>query len=216
MNHELNIGTINGLTVDDILDKMVERGIGIANPGVTFPITPSLGALIDIGEYKYRIVKIDTTSGIVYVTLAYWKENCVFDGNGSVSYAGSDIHSKCKAWYSNEVPQELKDKGVFIDVVVDGVSEKCFIPTYSQVNPDQGEGIECFDFFRTSGGRIFRNEAENNEYTWWTSTDKQYDYVYCVNTTGAFTGNYGPTGSHGFRPTFAIAISAFVQATVST
>ena len=215
MNHELNIGTINGLTIDNILDKMVERGIGLANPGVIFPTTPSLGALINIGDYKYRIVEIDNASGVVYVILAYWKENCKFDSDGSVDYDGSDIAAKCKTWYNNEVPQELKDKGIFIDVNVNRVTEKCFIPTYSQVNPDQGEGIECFDYFKTSGGRVFRNEAENTKYAWWTSTDKGYDYVYCVSTEGAFTGNYAPTANQGFRPALAIAISAFTQATVT-
>lgn len=213
MNHELNIGTINGLTVDNILDKMVERGIGIANPGVVFPTTPSLGALIDIGDHKYRIVEIDTTSGIVYVALAYWVKNVQW-ATDSMEYAQSIINNECISWYNNEVPQELKNKDIFIDVAVGNGAGKCFIPSKEQVYPDEGDGSNCFDFFRTGGGRIFRDETETTAYSWWTSTIYQNNQAWLVLSTGG-VGTNNMLAPMGFRPTLAILISAFAQVSIS-
>ena len=210
--HELNIGSIgdiellSGKTIDQILDLMVEKGIGIANPGVVFPTQPALGGIIDIGDYEYRIVEIDDVTGIVYVALAYWQENTQFGSN--TTYSGSTIANKCTTWYNNEVPQELKDKGIFIDVVVNSVTAPCFIPSREQVDPSVNEGTDCFDFFRTQGGRVFRNASGSAQY-WWTSTANSSGYVWSVYTDGALDGYRSPSISRGFRPCLAIARSAF-------
>ena len=216
MAHELNIGTINGMTVEEILGMMVDKGIGIANPGVVFPTQPALGGIIEIGDYEYRIVEIDDVTGIVYVALAYWHENCVFDAGNSNTYSGSGIAIKCTTWYNNEVPQDMKDKGIFIDVTVNGVTAPCFIPSIEQVDPDEGDGTKCFDFFRTQGGRVFRNASGSGQY-WWTSSaypsgSSEVHYVY---TDGSFATGFYSGGSIGFRPHLAISISAFATGTVS-
>ena len=211
--HELNIGTINGMSVEEILDMMVDKGIGIANPGVVFPTQPALGGIIDIGDYEYRIVEINNTTGIVYVALAYWQEDVRFNSSAG-NYNNSIIANRCTTWYNDEVPQNLKDKNIFIDVNTEGVIAPCFVPSHVQVNPDQNEGLNCFDYYRESGSRIFRDKTGTAKY-WWTSTRNYSDAAWCVTTTGTFSGTGSQAGYQGFRPHLAIAISAFASGTVS-
>ena len=225
MAHELNIGTINGMTVEEILDMMANKGIGVANPGVVFPTQPSLGAIIDIGDYEYRIVHIDRNAGLVYVALAYWHENYRFNANNSSTYAGSDIAAKCEDWYSAEVPQELKDKGVFVYSTVSGVTAACFIPMYNQLSPvssDQGPAADCFDFYRSQGGRVFL-DSNSAAHRWWCSTphngDSNYLWRVIEDGTISYDDSDGYNGAAqtktGFRPHLAISISAFATGTVS-
>lgn len=219
MAHELNIGTINGMTVEEILDMMANKGIGVANPGVVFPTQPALGGIITIGDYKYRIVEVNSTTGIVYVALAYWQENCRFDNGNNHQYSGSDIANKCTTWYNNEVPQNLKDKDIFIDVNVSNVVSKCFIPSTEQIDPNYSVTTECFDYYRNYGSRIFSSES-GTVYDWWTSSANNStmntSLVYVVAGTGYIDGsNNNASDLNGFRPHLAISISAFATGTVS-
>ena len=84
MGSELNIGTINGLTVDQILDKMVEKKIGIAGGG---SVGPGSGGLtfdphtITVGT---RVNQFGGTSWIVVhktATRLYLASEHIFTNN---------------------------------------------------------------------------------------------------------------------------------------
>ena len=206
MNHELNIGTINGLTVDDILDKMVERKIGIAHPEAIFQCIPTVGRHIRIGDHIYTIAHVITET--VYITLSYWEEDCQFKSNGSsVTYSGSDLKDKCILWYETEVPASLKSSDVFIPSNIDGVVAECFIPDEGHVNPSQST---CWDFFKTGNNRQFFDKNRTAAHKWWTSTKSSSTRVRIVETNAEISYTE-ITASCGFRPSLAIYRSAFLN-----
>ena len=194
--HELNIGTINGMSVEEILDMMVDKGIGISEASkIVFPIPPSVGTILEIGDYKYTIAD---NRDVIYAVLTYHQENTQF--GSSTNYVGSTIANKCTTWYNNNVPQDLKDKGIFVNVSTEGVTSPCFIPTKSQVETE-------WEYFQTQSNRIFRNTGGTAQY-WWTSTANSSSDVWLVGTDGSF-GNDRPSSTFGFRPCLALARSAF-------
>ena len=182
----------------------LEQKIALGYIGFSSPV---LGARIRIGGFDYVIVHI--TTSIVYAIIEVCPSVTRFNNIVTVSYSGSAISALCTTWYNNNVPSDLKSAGVFVNVVTEGVTSPCFIPTYDQFNGG-------FSYFTNSASRIASayvnaaNRTTYGGYDYWTSSacaDSSLESWY-VDTTGSFDG-YGPVYSRGFRPALAISHSAF-------
>ena len=190
---------LSGYATKSELSKL-EQKIALGYIGFSSPV---LGARIRIGGFDYVIVHI--TTSIVYAIIEVCPSLTKF--GTSPTYSGSTIAALCTTWYNNNVPSDLKSAGVFVNVVTEGVTSPCFIPTYNQFNGG-------FSYFTNNDRRIASayvnaNSASSyNGYYYWTSTAYSSSYVWTVTNNGGF-GNDSPAGSGGFRPALAISRSAF-------
>ena len=168
-------------------------------------VPASAGNTVTIGTQQYVIAHVD--AGNVYVALMYCNEKCQFDSSSShVDYSGSDIAAKCSSHYSSNVPSVWRvNAAAFIDVVIDMVTGKCFIPTKDQFGGD-------WDYFNSDNRRIFY-ELDGSAIVYWTSNNYSSSRMYTVNVDGKIIGAGGPSPSatYGFRPALAIKRSLFTS-----
>ena len=162
---------------------------------------PSVGSTITIGSYQYIICHIDNSAGVVYAITNELQGETQFSTNGSTTYSGSLLASKCTDWYNNKVPASWRNNGIFKSVTVNGVTSPCFVPSYDQFNGG-------FSYFDSNSKRICNLNDSANWY--WTSTANSSSGVWYVNSNCFLRGN-GPSGTGGFRPCLAIARSAFAS-----
>nr|DAQ98915.1 MAG TPA: hypothetical protein [Caudoviricetes sp.] len=158
---------------------------------------PSVGSTINIGSYTYRICHAD--GGSVYAITDTLPSECAFGNN--TTYAGSNLASQCTSWYNNNVPASWKNAGFFNDVTVNGVTAKCFVPSYDQFNGG-------FSYFNSDERRVCKLNGSANWY--WTSSAYSSGDVWGVGYDGDFYYS-GPSNTRGFRPCLAIARSAFAS-----
>ena len=211
-----NISKISGLTAEEILDKMVEKKIGIAGSGsgVTktdysdiMTGTPTLGANVTIGGYEWTVCHIDYDGGIMYLIKTYVEEEVQF--GSSVYYKGSTIANKC-ATFQAKLPKAVTDK--LLDISVFGVTSKVFIPKASWVGPaidftsntiaDSTAGY--FGYFNNNGARVAYDKSGTTKW-YWTSSYYSSSGVWYVGNNGNLLSS-GPSGTGGFRPCLALAL----------
>lgn len=160
-------------------------------------ISAIVGRYVTIGTRQYVITHTDSSN--VYVALRYWEENTMFGSN--TAYSGSTIANKCTTWYSDNVPALWKTTAnAFNNVSVEGVSAKCFIPTYDWVN---GGWV----YFNSDSRRVFKDSSESAR-DWWTASANSSSRVWCVGVVGRLY-NVNPGSACGFRPCLAIKRSLF-------
>lgn len=169
--------------------------------------TPVLGARIRIGGFDYMIVHI--TSSIVYAILEKLPFEVQFSSAGSSIYAGSTIATLCETWYSNNVPESLKNLGIFSNASTSGVISPCFIPSYADFNG----GFQYFERSLNPKRQTplyvsYSSISDANGYSYWTSTANG-SYLYGVDSYGAFLYAVTPTSLLGFRPCLAISVTTF-------
>ena len=195
--HELNIGTINGKTMEQIIDYLTEQFVEnkIGNVGkydgvITGEI--ALGNYVDMGGYTWRVSHIDEDAKEFYLTLNTVTETTQFGSNNI--YAGSTIAGKCSSFMGTmpaNVINLLKMK------TVNGVTAKVFIASYEQMNGG-------FALFNSNENRIAYDETGAAQ-TYWTSSPYSGN-VWLVNSNGSLDFNYGPAYSNGFRPSVCLAL----------
>ena len=212
-----NISKISGLTAEEILDKMVEKKIGIAGSGsgVTktdysdiMTGTPTLGANVTIGGYEWTVCHIDYDGGIMYLIKTYVEEEVQF--GSSVYYKGSTIANKC-ATFQAKLPKAVTDK--LLDISVFGVTSKVFIPKASWVGPaidftsntiaDSTAGY--FGYFNNNGARVAYDKSGTTKW-YWTSSYYSSGNVWIVDNRGSLYDSYDPSYTGGFRPCLALAL----------
>ena len=217
-----NISKISGLTAEEILDKMVEKKIGISSgggSGVTktdysdiMTGTPTLGANVTIGGYEWTVCHLDYAGGIMYLIKTYIEENVAFGSNEK--YKGSTIANKCATFQAN-LPKTVTDK--LLDISVFGVTSKVFIPKASWIGPaidftnnfitDSTAGY--FSYFNNSGARIAYGKS-GTPWLYWTSSYCTSNHVWHVSITGGLgNGNFADSSTdmyNGFRPCIALAL----------
>lgn len=211
-----NISKISGLTAEEILDKMVEKKIGIAGSGsgVTktdysdiMTGTPTLGANVTIGGHEWTVCHIDYDGGIMYLIKTYVEEFVQFGSRAN--YYSSTIATKC-ATFQAKLPKTVTNK--LLDISVFGITSKVFIPKASWVGPaidftnntitDSTAGY--FSYFNTNGARVAYDKSGKNK-TYWTSSPSSSS-VWLVSSDGGFTVNYDTSNTGGFRPCLALAL----------
>lgn len=198
--HELNIGTINGMSVEAILNMMKQKGIGETAGGIVTDYSDIitgeilLGATVTMGEHQWVVCHIDYNGGVFYLLDAVVEESCQFGSN--TNYPNSTLASK-SATFEEALPSNVKEK--LLTVNVSGVSAKVFVPTKAQY---QG-GFNLFSTNDNDTGRIgYLNGVATNV---WTSSPGSSSGVWCVITDGGF-GNSNPSNAYGFRPSVCLAL----------
>ena len=197
--------TDNGVTITygpvgsctGTIGSIVNRNVTLTYSAKINKSVPSIGSTLKIGSYDYIICHDDGTN--VYAITNTIPDTCAFGNN--TTYAGSDLANKCTSWYNNYVPAVWKDAGVLNNVTVNGVTAKCFVPSYEQFNGG-------FSYFNSDSRRVCQYGETDQWY--WTSSARSSSRVWDVSDRGSL--NYNDPGStFGFRPCLAIARSAFAS-----
>lgn len=211
MAHELNIGTINGMSIEQILDMMVDKKIGIAGAGSSLIdegiITGDveLGKLVNMDGIVWRVVHIDQSAGEFILCKETVSESVQF--GSTASYAGSTIAEKCAEF---EQSLSVKVRNRLIPKSVHGVIKTVWIPQCNWISSTQpntttvGNGQGEFDYFTNNTSRIALNDS-GAATTWWTSSPGSSSGVWFVNSVGDLIST-NPTTTNGFRPSVALPL----------
>ena len=193
MGSEMNIGTINGLTVDQILDKMANKGIGMY-PGLSGSGAVEgkllLGETIAFDGIYWIVCHVDYIKKLVYLACTVIVQNTIFGSNNS--YSSSQLRKVAKAFENNMSSAALARMQ---NVTVEGVTAKVFAATYDQM--DGG-----FAYFSGDKRRICQDQW------YWTSSPTGSSGVCIVNSNGSLSNSAynSPSGSGGFRPFVCIRL----------
>ena len=190
MGSEMNIGTINGLTVDQILDKMVEKKIGMY-PGTSGSGEVNgkliLGETIEFDGMYWIVCHLDYIQKLVYLACTVIVQYTIFGKNDS--YSSSQLREVAKAFEDSMSPAALARMQ---NVTVHGVTSKVFVASKDQM--DSG-----FDYF-------ISNERRDCQTQWyWTSSRNGSGGVWIVEGTGNLSGT-SPGSTGGFRPFVCLSL----------
>ena len=205
MGHEIsisNVSKISGLTAEEILDKMVEKKIGIAGSATsTTPGASGSGLLngrliagetVEFDGIYWIVAHADYVNRIAYLASTILVTSTVFGSN--TTYKGSTlatIAANFEKGMSEAALVKMKS------VTQDGVTAKIFPPTHDQANGG-------WSYFSTQANRICK--LNGNDSWYWTSTARSSGGVWSVGGDGG-NGTYGSPGSAGgFRPCLALAL----------
>ena len=198
--HELNIGTINGMSVEAILNMMKQKGIGETAGGIVTDYSDiitgkiALGATVTMGGHQWVVCHIDYNGGVFYLLDAVVEDSCTF--GSTVNYPNSTLASTA-ATFESSLPSNVKDK--LLTVNVSGVSAKVFVPT-------QGHYQGGFNLFSTEENDTRRIGYLHGAATIvWTSSPAS-DRVWIVNTSGALQSSSNITSAFGFRPAVCLPL----------
>lgn len=201
--HELNIGTINGMSVEAILNMMKQKGIGETAGGIVTDYSDiitgeiALGATVTMGEHQWVVCHIDYNGGVFYLLDAVVEESCAFNADTNINYPNSILAAKAAAFESS-LPSHVTDK--LLTVNVSGVSAKVFVPTQGHY---QG-GFNLFSTEEYDARRIgYLNGVATNV---WTSSSYNSDRVWIVSISGALQSSGYITSAFGFRPAVCLAL----------
>ena len=193
MGSEMNIGTINGLTVDQILDKMANKGIGMY-PGLSGSGAVEgkllLGETIAFDGMYWIVCHVDYIQKVAYLACTVIVQNTKFGAN--FLYSQSTLKNVAKAFENNMSSAALARMQ---NVTVHDVTAKVFAPTYDQMNGG-------FAYFNSNERRICQNQW------YWTSSPDSASRVWTVKTDGSLYGDNGsyPSDTSGFRPFVCLSL----------
>ena len=211
MAHELNIGTINGMSVEQILDMMVDKKIGIAGSGsslidegiITGDI--ELGKLVNMDGIVWRVVHIDQSAREFILCKETVSETVQF--GSTINYAGSTIAEKCSEF---EQSLSVKVRNRLIPKSVHGVIKTVWIPQCNWISNTQpntttaGNGQGEFNYFTNNASRIALNDS-GAAIIWWTSSPSSSGYTWYVSSEGILNYTHH-TVAYWFRPFVALPL----------
>ena len=190
MGSEMNIGTINGLTVDQILDKMVAKGIGMY-PGLSGSGAVEgkllLGETVAFDGMYWIVCHVDYIQKLAYLACTVIVQNTQFGAN--FLYSQSTLKDVAKAFENNMSPAALARMQ---NVTVEGVTAKVFAASYDQMNGG-------FAYFNSNERRICQNLR------YWTSSPNGGSGVWSVSADGSLF-YFGPGNTYGFRPFVCLSL----------
>ena len=191
MGSEMNIGTINGLTVDQILDKMATKGIGMY-PGLSGSGAVEgkllLGETIAFDGMYWIVCHVDYIQKVAYLACTVIVQNTTF-GSGNM-YSYSQLKNVAKAFENNMSSAALARMQ---NVTVHGVTAKVFAATYDQMNGG-------FAYFNSKERRVCQNQL------YWTSSPGPSSRVWIVGTEGGGFDDRSPSDLFGFRPFVCLSL----------
>lgn len=198
MAHELNIGTLGGYTIDQVMEKMVKNGIGIYNPnGIYIPdysdiITGDivLGNIVQMAGEDWIVCHFNPAGKVFNLMHNTIVSTTQFGGN--TNYKGSTLASVAKT-YEDNLPSAVRDR--LIGWTINGVTQKVQVASKEQM-----EG--GFQWFDGNGKRIATYNGTPTNY--WTSSPNSSGYVYYVSTGGSLSNGINPGVTLGFRPCVAL------------
>lgn len=193
-----NIATISGLTMEQILDKMVEKKIGIdlgssgesgssIVEGRLFP-----GEKVKFDGMYWVVAHCDYIKKVAYLSSEIILSMTQFGSN--TTYKGSTLANLTAQFEASMSPAALNHA---VNTTVNGVTSKLFIPSKEQYESE-------FSYFKTQTNRVCK-DAEGTAQWYWTSSPYSSSSVWCVNTDGILDRT-SCSNTGGFRPCVAISL----------
>lgn len=198
-----NIATISGLTMEQVLDKMVEKKIGISSSATS--TTPGAsgsglvsgkliaGETVQFDGMYWIVVHVDYIEHIAYLGSTVIVTEVNFGSNSA--YKGSALATIAENFEKGMSAEALS---IMKNVTVNRVTAKVFAPSREQV-------ADTFSYFKKEDNRVCNYNGTS--YYWWTSspdpsnTSRAY---YVTQAGGCADNNVGNTC--GFRPFIALAL----------
>lgn len=196
-----NIATISGLTMEQVLDKMVEKKIGISS-GATSSVPGASGSGLVSGKLisgetvqfdgmYWIVVHTDYINRIAYLASTILVTETSFGSNAV--YKGSTLAAVAANFEKGMSAEALS---IMKNVTVNGVTAKVFAPSRDQA-------VGTFSYFNQSTNRICQYNGAN--FQWWTSSPAETYRTYCINANGDSPDIFVSTAC-GFRPFIALAL----------
>ena len=193
-----NIGTISGMTVEQILNSMARKKIGIdlGSTGVYVPsydyVTGAiaLGSVVTMSGYEWIICHLDYSGAAVYLISKDVISTTQFGSNNT--YAGSTLASVAKT-FENGLDENVKSNLLTRNVL--GVTQKVQAPTYEEMNGG-------FSYFSNNNKRVAYLNGASQIY--WICSPSSSGNVYYVDTNGSLGSSGSPSNTGGFRPCVAL------------
>lgn len=155
--------------------------------------TLAVGNLITFDNKTWRVIHNDGNKW--YLALSIIVTNVYFNPPTADSiYEGSNLAKKCVSWMNENLSTTALE--YCIDVTVESVTAKVFIPTFEQVKGG-------FSYYNSNANRICQLNEVNSK--WWTSSSNTEDYARYVNDHGSF-GYDSFIINCGFRPHICIQV----------
>lgn len=130
------------------------------NPTSDMPLTGDLavGNTVTYDDKSFVIVHNDGTKW--YLAKEYISDQNVFNSSTSATYLGSTLASTCDTYLA-----QFSDnaKTYMVDITVNNVTNKVFIPSYEQVNGG-------FSYYNSNTNRKVKRDSDNAIMGWWTSS----------------------------------------------
>lgn len=194
-----NIATISGLSMEQILNKMVEKKIGIdlgssgesgssVVEGRLFP-----GEKVKFDGMYWVVAHCDYIKKVAYLSSEIVLSMTQFGSNNT--YRGSTLANLTAQFEASMSPAALNRA---VNTTVNGVTSKLFIPSYEQYNGG-------FSYFATQANRVCKDAGGTAQW-YWTSSPNSSGDVWGVNYGGSLSYGDYPSNAGGFRPCVAISL----------
>lgn len=195
-----NIATISGLSMEQILDKMVEKKIGIdlgssgesgssVVEGRLFP-----GEKVKFDGMYWVVAHCDYIKKVAYLSSEIVLSMTQFGSNNT--YRGSTLANLTAQFEASMSPAALNRA---VNTTVNGVTSKLFIPSYEQYNGG-------FSYFATQANRVCKDAGGTVQW-YWTSSPGSSSNVWYVYADGSLSNDDGGVSyASGFRPCVAISL----------
>lgn len=174
------------------------------------PLTGDLaiGNTITFDDKSFVVVHNEGTKW--YLAKEYITDQTIFNSSKSSVYNGSTLASMCNTYLT-----QFSDnaKNYMVDVTVNNVTNKAFIPSYEQVNGG-------FSWYNSNANRTVKRDTDKVNMSWWTSSAYSNNTLYVIeggsslSTGSILTKTYDST--LGVRPHICIDTSLSGSATEET
>lgn len=174
------------------------------------PLTGDLavGNTITFDDKSFVVVHNEGTKW--YLAKEYITDQTTFNSSKSSVYNGSTVASMCNTYLT-----QFSDnaKNYMVDVTVNNVTNKAFIPSYEQVNGG-------FSWYNSNANRTVKRDTDKVNMSWWTSSAYSNNTLYAIeggsslSTGSILTKTYDST--LGVRPHICIDTSLSGSATEET
>ena len=194
-------GTVGGKTVSKtvtVKSGTVDYFVDFRNDFIPLVGDLAVGNLVTFDNKEWRVVHQEGTHW--YLATSDIVDTVSFGSNNV--YKGSNLANRCVSWMNENLSATALE--YCNDVTVENVTNKVFIPTYTQVNGG-------FSYYNSNANRICK--YNNSSISWWTSSPgtKTSGTAYGVRTDGSiyeYGNGYGYLSDNdGFRPHIMLNIN---------
>ena len=185
-------GTVGGKTASKtvtVKSGTVDYFIDFRNDFIPLVGDLAVGNLVTFDNKSWRVVHQEGTHW--YLASENIVSKTVFGPN--TSYTGSTLARVANDYQTQQLSATALE--YCVDVTVEGVTNKVFIPTYTQA-------AGGFSYYTSSTNRICQYNGSNN-YWWISSPNSGTNYNYAVDNAGLF-GSVSHGDNYGFRPHICI------------
>ena len=188
-------GTVGGKTVTKtvtVKSGTVDYFVDFRNDFIPLVGDLAVGNLVTFDNKEWRVVHQEGTHWYLAAKDIY---SITSFSTGNLSYKNSTLANVAATYESEQLSTTAKE--YCIDVTVENVTAKVFVPNYNWVNGG-------FEYYNSNTNRICNYNGVNKD--WWASSFAAPSQVYRVRSDGTL---YGTSYSdiYGFRPHICIDTS---------